>query len=200
MSLLRTEDMEMIGKRHEVLGKYKVAASKDGKIQAMELEFFSNGGCTYDASFPVMDLILLSADNAYFVPQFICKGNACMTFKASNTAFRSFGVIQAMIIVESAIEAVSDKLGLPAENVRKSNFYNRGMKTPYNQTLQYWNLDGVWDHIYSTSDYDNRKESVGEFNKKNKLKKRGIKIIPLKYGVSFTHNTMNQGNVVYITD
>ena len=104
VSLLRTEDMEMIGKRHEVLGKYKVAASSNGKIQAMQLDFFSNGGCTYDASFPVMDLILLSADNAYYVPQFLCKGNVCMTFKASNTAFRSFGVVQTMIIVESAIE------------------------------------------------------------------------------------------------
>lgn len=193
VSLLRTEDMEMIGKRHEVFGKYKVAASKDGKIQAMEIEFLSNGGCTYDVSFPVMDLILLSADNAYHVPQFLCKGNVCMTHKATSTAFRSFGVIQAMIIVESAIEAVSEKLGIPAEIVRESNFYSRGMKTPYGQTLQYCNLKGVWDHVYDKADYANRKAKVEIFNQENRMKKRGIKLTPIKYGISFTNRIMNQG-------
>ncbi len=193
VSLLRTEDMNMTGKRHEVLGKYRVAASKDGKIQAMQLEFFSDGGCTYDASFPVMDLILLSADNAYYIPQFVCKGDVAMTFKATGTAFRSFGVVQTMLIVESAIEAISEKLGLPAEEVRMTNFYNRLNKTPYGQTLQYCNLKGVWDQIYETSNYEQRKMNVATFNKENMLKKRGIKLIPLKYGISFTHTSMNQG-------
>ena len=193
VSLLRTEDMDMIGKRHEVLGRFKIAASKDGKIYAMEVDFYSNGGCTYDASFPVMDLILLSSDNAYYIPQFLSKGEVCMTFKATSTAFRSFGVVQTMLIVESAMEAISEKLGIPGEVVRQSNFYEKSMKTPYGQSLQYCNLQGVWDHIYETSNYTVRKQEVQKFNKENVLKKRGIKLIPMKYGISFTHKSMNQG-------
>ena len=88
--------------------------------------------------------------------------------------------------------ALSEELGLPAETVRRSNFYNRTMETPFGQSLKYCNLEGVWDHIYATADYDNRKQNVEKFNDRNVLKKRGIKIIPLKYGISFTHKSMNQ--------
>lgn len=193
VSLLRTEDMEMIGKRHEVLGKYKAAVSKTGKIEALQFEFYSNGGCTYDASFPVMDLILLSSDNAYNIPQFLSTGEVCMTFKATSTAFRSFGVVQTMLIVESAIEAIADKIDVPSDKVRELNFYKRNDKTPFGQCLKYCNLEGVWDQIQETANYANRKAEVEKFNKENKLKKRGIKMIPLKYGISFTRKSMNQG-------
>ena len=192
----RVEDMQMIGKRHAYLGKFKVAAKKDGTIKALHFHFYSDGGCTYDATFPVMDLTLLSSDNAYNIQQFLAQGDCAMTNKATSTAFRSFGVIQTMLIVEAAIEAVAEKLDIPDDKLREKNFYQVNDFTPFGQQLLYCNLDGVWQTIKKTSDYEARKIAVQDFNKNNRYKKRGIKMIPLKYGISFTFRPMNQGQML----
>lgn len=193
MANFRVEDMQMMGKRHAYLGKFKVAATKDGTMKAMHIHFISDGGCTYDATFPVMDLALLSSDNAYNVEQFLAQGDCAMTNKVTSTAFRSFGVIQTMLIVEAAIEALAEKLGIPDDVLREKNFYQVKDYTPFGQQLLYCNLSGVWETIKETSDYEARKKAVKEFNGKNRYKKRGIKLIPLKYGISFTFKPMNQG-------
>ncbi len=189
----RVEDMQMIGKRHAFTGNYKLAATKDGKLQAIEIQFYSDGGCTYDATFPVMDLCLLSSDNAYFAPTFLVKGECARTNKASNTASRSFGVVQTMIIVEAGMEALAEKLNIPGDDLREKNFYLQNQFTPYGQQLLYCNLQGVWETIKDTSSYENRWLGVQKFNKANIFKKRGIKLIPLKYGISFTYKAYNQG-------
>ena len=188
--------MQMMGKRHAYLGKFKVAAKKDGTMKALHIHLYSDGGCTYDATFPVMDLALLSCDNAYNVQQFLAQGDCAMTNKATSTAFRSFGVIQTMLIAEAAIEALAEKLDIPDDVLREKNFYKLNDYTPFGQQLLYCNLSGVWQTIKETSDYEARKKAVREFNGKNRYKKRGIKLIPLKYGISFTFKALNQGQYV----
>ena len=189
----RVEDMHMIGKRHAFIGHFKLAATKDGKIEAMQIHFYSDGGCTYDVTFPVMDLALLSSDNAYYVPKFLAEGDCAMTNKASSTAFRSFGVIQTMLIVEAGIEALAEKMNITEEQLRERNFYQQNQFTPYGQQLLYCNLQNVWDTIKDSSSYEERKKAVQEFNRNSVCKKRGIKLIPLKYGISFTNKSSNQG-------
>ena len=46
--------------------------------------------------------------------------------------------------------------------------------------------------VYETSDYEARKAVVGEFNAANRFRKRGIAIIPTKFGISFTTKFLNQ--------
>ena len=194
----RVEDMQMIGKRHAYYGEYKAAATKDGIIKAMEIKFFSDAGCTYDATFPVMDLALLSADNAYYTPKYLVRGECAMTNNATNTAFRSFGVVQTMLIVEAAMEDLVDQLGIPDDQFRQQNFYKLDQYTPYGQQLHYCNLEGVWELVKERSHYNARKKAVQEFNATNRYKKRGIKLMPLKYGISFTYKPSNQGTLINV--
>ena len=190
----RVEDMQMIGKRHDFIGNYKLAASKtDGKLKAVEIYFLNNGGCTYDATFPVMDLCLLSSDNAYNAENFLVTGQCARTNRASNTAFRSFGVVQTMTIVEAAMEALAEKLNKPGDVIREKNFYKQNDDTPYGQKLMYCNLQGVWDTVKKSSNYEQRKLEVQKFNQSNIFKKQGIKLMPLKYGISFTRKQSNKG-------
>ena len=44
----RHEDMEIIGRRHSYIAKYRVGFSKEGKIDAIEVDLHSNGGDTED--------------------------------------------------------------------------------------------------------------------------------------------------------
>ena len=135
-------------------------------------------------------------DNAYNVPTFLAQGDCAMTNKVSSTGFRTFGVIQTMLIVEAAVEALADKLEIPDDILREKNFYKLNDSTPFGQQLHYCNLSGVWQTIKETSDYEARKKAVKEFNEKNRYKKRGIKLIPLKFGISIIHKHMNQGQCI----
>ena len=46
------------------------------------------------------------------------------------------------------------------------------------------------------SDFEVQKNQVADWNAKNKWKKRGITIIPTKYGISFTGLSKNQGGAL----
>ncbi len=64
----RDLDMRVTGKRHPYLSRYKVGFSSDGRIEALALDLYSDGGCAADLSLAVMDRSLFHADNAYFIP------------------------------------------------------------------------------------------------------------------------------------
>ena len=46
------------------------------------------------------------------------------------------------------------------------------------------------------SDFEVQKNQVANWNAKNKWKKRGITMIPTKYGISFTGLSKNQGGAL----
>ena len=49
-----------------------------------------------------------------------------------------------------------------------------------------------WDLVYERSDFDARRAAVEEFNAKSRFRKRGISLIPTKFGISFTAKFLNQ--------
>lgn len=201
VALDREADMWTIGKRHDLLGNYALSVSPQGRISGWKTDFYSDGGMTYDVSFPVMDLILLSADNAYMVDTFRAHGEACKTNKASNTAMRSFGVIQMALVVEEAVEKAAYSLGMLAEDLRERNFYLPNtvppyQTTPYNAPLQDCLVQDVWYTLRQGCDFDARLQAVRDFNAANRWRKRGISLMPLKYGVSYTAVLLDQGGAL----
>jgi xanthine dehydrogenase/oxidase len=193
----RSTDMQMVGKRHPYSGDYHVAYTKDGIIKGMRIDLNSDAGDTYDATFAVMDSSLLNADQAYMIETLQANGTAYRTNKASNTAFRTFGVVQAWAIVENAIEHVAWQLTkdlgrkVSAEEIRYKNMYRNGTKdawdqTHYGQELDFCNIRDIWDELYISSDFAKRQAAVDEFNKANRWRKRAIVMVPQKHGIGFT--------------
>ncbi len=193
----RATDMLMVGKRHPYLGEYRIACSKDGIIEGMALDFKSEAGDTYDCSFAVMDLSLLQADGCYMVETFRAGGTVYRTNKPSNTAFRTFGNIQPYVFREEAIEHAAHQLGkalgrrvLP-EEIRRKNLYRSGSPgafdlTHHGQDLRFCNIREIWDSLHESSDFDRREQAVQQFNRENRWHKRGIAMLPQKYGIAFT--------------
>ncbi|MDQ4082324.1 MAG: molybdopterin-dependent oxidoreductase, partial [Actinomycetota bacterium] len=197
----RNTDMTMIGTRHPYLGKYWLSADASGRIEKWRTDFWSNGGSTYDVTFPVSDLVVLSADGAYMVDTFGVNATCCRTNRLTRTAMRSFGVIQCSLITEDAIEQLAHALGLLPEDVRRANMYADSAKdavesTPYGQPLKYAIGRAVWDRLLAESDFYARAAAVADFNARNRWRKRGISMIPVKYGVSYTYVTGNQGGAL----
>jgi len=199
LALDRNTDMIMIGKRHPFKGTYYLSADSNGKIEKLRIDFWSNAGFSYDCSLSIMDLVLLSADGAYSVPTFQANGTVCRTNLATNTAFRSFGVIQCSLILEEAIEHLAYQLGIPPEVVRQLNFYQDATIdsfdcTPYGQELRYCRINQVWKDLRENAHFDTRSQAVQAFNEANRWRKRGIAMAPIKYGVSYTYLPMNQAS------
>lgn len=193
----RSTDMQAVGKRHPYAGEYHVAYTRDGIIKGMRIDLNSDAGDTYDCTFAVMDSSLLNADQAYMIETLQANGTAYKTNKASNTAFRTFGVVQAWAITENAIEHVAWKLSkdlgrkVTAEEIRYKNMYRNGTKdshdeTHFGQELDFCNIRAIWDELHKSSDFEKREKEVEEFNSKNRWRKRAIVMVPQKHGIGFT--------------
>ncbi|XP_048699342.2 xanthine dehydrogenase/oxidase isoform X3 [Caretta caretta] len=195
----RDEDMLITGGRHPFLGRYKVGFMKNGKINSLEVSYYSNGGNSEDLSLAVMDRALFHMDNSYNIPNIKGVGTVCKTNLSSNTAFRGFGGPQGMMVVECWMSDVILTCGLPAEQVRKLNLYNEGDLTHFNQKLEEFTLRRCWEECLVNSKYEARRKLIDEFNRQNRWKKRGIAIIPTKFGISFTLSFLNQaGALVHV--
>mmetsp|Transcript_3006 Transcript_3006/g.4567 ORF Transcript_3006/g.4567 Transcript_3006/m.4567 type:complete len:1061 (-) Transcript_3006:635-3817(-) len=199
ISLDRDVDMLTTGTRHPFLGKYKVGLSKDGMIQALDVTLWSNGGCTLDLSQGVLERAVFHSDNSYYVPNMRASGNICKTNLPSNTAFRGFGGPQGMMVVEMWIDHAASALNIPAETLRAKNLYREGETTHYNMPLEGCHIRKMWSQLETDSSFQERAALVQEFNLKNRFKKRGIAMIPTKFGMSFTFATLNQaGALVHV--
>jgi len=197
----RETDMACIGTRHPYQGDYYVLFDANGTIEAMRVDFLSNGGSTIDVTLDVSDLALLTADGAYMIPTFRATSIGYRTNLISRTAMRSFGVIQCSLIVEDAIEQVAHALGKRPEDVRLLNMYadsdaTATQSTPYGQPLTYAVGRAVWSELTDRCDFATRAAAVDAFNAANRWRKKGISMIPVKYGISYTFLTGNQGGAL----
>ncbi len=197
----RNTDMRMVGTRHPFKGAYDLVATADGVIEKMFVKYASDGGISYDCSFPVMDLALLCAENAYYVDTFKTTGEVYRTNIQSRTAFRSFGLVQSMLITETALEHLAFQLKMRPDLLRQKNFYRDAQvgdpnpqRTPYGSPLPYCRINQVWHDFGQKIDFEERLQAVESFNQQNRWRKRGLSMIPLKYGVSYTYRPMNQGS------
>ncbi|KAL2024149.1 hypothetical protein VTK56DRAFT_9929 [Thermocarpiscus australiensis] len=197
--LTREEDMVTSGQRHPFLGRWKVGVNKDGKIQALDLDIFNNGGWSWDLSGAVCERSMTHADNCYLIPNVHIRGRVCKTNTMSNTAFRGFGGPQGMFIAETYMSEVADRLGMPVEKLREINMYQPGELTHFNQPLTDWHVPLMYRQVQDEAEYAKRREAIAKFNAEHKWRKRGLALIPTKFGISFTALWYNQaGALVHI--
>ncbi|MGH6903393.1 MAG: molybdopterin cofactor-binding domain-containing protein, partial [Geminicoccaceae bacterium] len=207
--LERDADTTIVGYRHPFEGRYEAAFDQDGRIHELNLGFTLDGGNSKDVTQHVLDLAMLSADGAYFIPRFRVDGASYLTSRMTRTAMRTFGVTQCSLIRETAIEHVAHALDMLPEDVRRRNFYPDSQpglppsSTHYGQKLEYCIVNDVWRRLLEDTDFYARAEEVAEFNRQSPWRKRGISMLPIKYGVAYTFLPYNQGSAyvaVYAQD
>lgn len=190
--LERGDDMLITGGRHPVFAKYKIGFMNDGRIIALDQDYYANAGFSADESTLISEKILLHMDNAYNIPNIRGKAAACRTNLPSNTAFRGFGVPQGLLVAENIINDVAMYLGMPVDKVRELNMYRGPSVTHYQMPFSPDNLLLCWDECKRRCEFDSRRRAVDQFNKQNQWKKRGMAIIPIKYGIAFAESFLNQ--------
>jgi xanthine dehydrogenase large subunit len=190
-ALHRMEDMRMTGKRHPYSADYKIGLDTDLKIIAYEATFYQNAGAACDLSLPVLERTLFHCTNSYFIPNVSATAYSCRTHLPPNTAFRGFGGPQGMFIIESAIAHAADKLGVSRDEIQRKNLIADGDEFPYGQIAESEAVNS-WTQADEKYDFAKLKAEVEEFNRNNKFLKKGVSLMPICFGISFTKTPMNQ--------
>ncbi len=200
--LNRHTDMTATGKRHNFKVFFTVGFTATGKLLALDIKLLSNGGNVLDLSGPVMTRALTHLDNCYFIKSLKAVGYVCKTNTVSNTAFRGFGGPQGMLTIENILYSVSQYLNRPIDEIRKVNYYSsqNGLKTPYGQIVKNPRIEKILNEIKKLSNYNERIKEIKEFNlnqKNNNLPfRKGIAMMPAKFGISFNKPSLNQGGAL----
>ncbi len=194
----KDEDMRSTGKRHAYRVEWEVGFDGDGTIRGLKSKFFSDGGISTDLSLSVMERTMLHAENAYYVADVDFEGRVCYTNYPSNTAFRGFGGPQGMVAMENIIHEIARHRGLDALEVQRRNLY--GMQgrniTPYGQIFTRNHLPEIVDRLVESSNYADRRRAIEAQNTVDRLRLRGIALMPVKFGISFTSRFMNQASAL----
>lgn len=190
-ALHRMEDMRMTGKRHPYSADYKIGLDKDLKIFSYEVTFYQNAGASADLSPPVLERTLFHCTNSYFVPNVSATAYSCRTNLPPNTAFRGFGGPQGMFVIESAIAHAADRLGVKASEIQRANLVDDGDEFPYGQVAE---SDAIttWTNADKEYDFAKLQQEADEFNASSKYFKKGVAMMPVCFGISFTKTPMNQ--------
>jgi len=197
--LTRAQDMTMTGKRHPFLARFRVGMGSTGKLHALDLELFSDGGYSLDLSSPVLSRAMFHVDNCYLLPNLKVVGRVCRTNHVSHTAFRGFGGPQGMLVIEEILARVAAHVNLPPHVVRERNFYAPGDDTHYGQPVRDADrIARIWHELIESSDYLQRSQQVARFNATSVHSKRGIAITPVKFGISFTAGFYNQAGALVL--
>ncbi|XP_067617387.1 LOW QUALITY PROTEIN: xanthine dehydrogenase-like [Eurosta solidaginis] len=192
----RDEDMMSTGTRHPSLFKYKLGFTKEGLITACDIECYANAGLSMDLSFSSLDRTMKHFENCYRIPNVKVGGWLCKTNLPSNTAFRGFGGPQGMFAAEHIIRDVAHIVGKDLVDVMKLNFYKTGDRTHYNQQLEYFPIERCLHECLDQSKFYEKRKEIQVFNGNNRWRKRGISLVPTKYGIAFGGMHLNQSGAL----
>ncbi len=219
----RDDDMMITGKRHDLRIGYRAGVDATGRVLGVEFTHLFRCGWSQDLSLPVADRAMLHADNCYHLPDIRIESHRLRTNTQSATAFRGFGGPQGIIGIERVMDHAAFATGLDPLAVRRVNFYRdmdqtgpgKGHRiggphspkpeewavqtTPYHMPVEDFIGHALVAELEKSSNYHARKAAIAAWNQKNPILKRGIALVPVKFGISFTLTWLNQaGALVHV--
>lgn len=122
----RQESITASTKRHPFTMHYRTAATKEGRILALETDVVGDAG-----AYPCLSARVLFAGAAvspgpYRVPVVRARSRAVFTNNVPASAFRGFGAMQVVFAYESQMDALAKAVGISREAVRDLNQIEKG--------------------------------------------------------------------------
>ena len=219
----RDDDMVITGKRHDLKIRYKVGFDGTGRVLGLDFVHLMRCGWSQDLSLAVADRAMLHADNCYHLPDLRIESHRLKTNTCSATAYRGFGGPQGILGIERVMDHIAHMVKRDPLEVRRMNFY-RGMApngpgtgrriggtyaahpaqfapqtTPFHMEVEDFIADAMVDRLATEADYAGRRTVVAEWNARNPILKKGLSLVPIKFGISFTLSFLNQaGALVHV--
>lgn len=174
------------GQRHATRVEFEAGFAPDGRITAVDLKLDLDGGYFATDSATVMDRAILHADSVYGIANFRITARLCLTNRLTSSGLPAEGSAQGAWAMEEVIRRVAAETGLPAHEVRQRNFYEVGSElknTPYGQPVSAASISRVWNQVLRRSNLIGRIGEIDQWNRRNPCYKRGIAVVPVKFGL-----------------
>lgn len=181
----RPESMASSTKRHPARITAKFAASKDGRLTAVETHADFDTGAYASWGPTVANRVPVHASGPYHVPHVKNRSRALFTNAPPSGAFRGFGVPQAAVAHETLMDDLAGKLGIDRLEMRYINAIRAGDLTATGQKLEH--SAGLAECIAALRpQWQALTAEVEAFNLRRKHLRRGIGIGCMWYGLGNT--------------
>lgn len=135
LRLSRRDSLLYHYKRHPYTMNYKVGATKEGKLLAMDIRLLSDGGAYSFHSHRVMGHSVCYATGPYYVPNLRTEGVVAFTNNAPAGAMRGYGVVQTSLASEGIMDELARALDMDPIELRRINALGPGLPMPAGQIL-----------------------------------------------------------------
>jgi xanthine dehydrogenase large subunit len=125
----RTADMNMHSGREGYSFDYEVGYDSSGQILSVIYDIYCEAGYSYTDAINSLNMAMMWADNAFFLPNYLARAKLCYTNTPPRTYVRAPGVVQSCVATGILLERVAAELGLPADYVKNKNFLQDGNTT-----------------------------------------------------------------------
>ncbi len=179
--LSREEDLIMMSKRHPGLIHYKSGVTKDGKLTAIEVTYYLNGGAYATLSPVVMWRGCVHAAGPYKCANVKVDSKAVATNLVPCGAYRGFGTPQVLFAHESQMDVLAEKLGLDPAEMRRINALDIGDKTSTGQLLKHsFGMKKTLEEAVKKSKWDEKRK---DYEHDQGTVRRGIGLSTVFYGM-----------------
>lgn len=191
ITLTRKEDLIETTKRHGYHTDYEIGFSKDGKFQYLDCKMFSDGGPYEAESFGTIMTGCLMSGGPYIVKNVRVEGSAIRNNNLQGGAFRGYGINQAAVSIETAIDMMAEKLEIDPFEIRRRNAVYPGSYSVGGELLE--TSMGMHDTIdlCEKSLKNALKEYEGQYPKGNKA---------LGFGIASGFKNSGVGKGIFIDD
>ncbi|HOC43547.1 MAG TPA: molybdopterin-dependent oxidoreductase [Thermoanaerobaculales bacterium] len=192
----RGQDMRATGKRHPYSSDFKLGLAADGTMLAYQATYYQNAGAAADLSPAILERSLLHASGSYLIPNARITAHSCRTNLPPFTAMRGFGAPQAMFVIESAIAAAARAMGVPAADIQRRNLLAEGDPLPYGMRVERSQARRSFAELEARAAVAGLRREIEDFNRDHALTKRGLALMPVCFGISFTSTFLNQASAL----
>ena len=156
----RTETQIAGSPRHEMEIRVKLGADRDGTIRALDLYTLSNTGAYGEHGPTTVGLSGHKSIPLYTgsLEAFRFAYDVVYTNHQAAGAYRGYGATQGIFAVESAVNALAERLGIDPTVIRDKNMVREGMTMPayYGEPANACALDRCMDHCRQLFDWEHR--------------------------------------------
>ena len=93
-----------------------------------------------------------------------------------------------------------DTMQIRPEELRAKNFHNQEgrieRRAHFGEGLVNFYVPRMWEDIHRLADIDHCRQEIVAFNQAHQYRKRGMFLLPTKFGINFTAKFMNQGGAL----
>ncbi|KYN05924.1 PREDICTED: xanthine dehydrogenase/oxidase-like [Cyphomyrmex costatus] len=167
-------NMLSIGKRCPTHHEYEIGVDNDGVIQYLNSEHWSNCGSSFNES-QVNVVASFMKSSCYLTDTWTFKGIDVKTNLPSNTFCWASGSTAAIAIIENIMEFIARLMIKDPIKIRLANMNDVDKSV----------LENMIKDMLDKTNYEQRKDSIMEYNKDNRWKRKGIAMVPMKYLMTY---------------